>query len=46
MAPSLGVVLMLFAVGMVFGVDRRVQTALVDTLPALQQLIRTPIERC
>ncbi|MBB6018622.1 hypothetical protein HLB42_15370 [Deinococcus sp. D7000] len=46
MAPSLGVVLVLFAVGMVFGVDRRVQTPLVDTLLALQQLIRTLIERC
>ncbi|MFK7603688.1 cytochrome c biogenesis CcdA family protein [Deinococcus sp. SM5_A1] len=33
-----GVVLMLFAVGMVFGVDRQIQTALVENLPALQQL--------
>lgn len=33
-----GVVLMVFAVGMVFGVDRRIQTALVDNLPVLQQL--------
>ncbi len=35
---AFGVVLMLFAAGMVFGVDRRIQTALVDNLPALQQL--------
>ncbi|QFP77921.1 cytochrome c biogenesis CcdA family protein [Deinococcus sp. AJ005] len=35
---AFGVVLMLFAVGMVFGVDRQIQTALVDNLPALQQL--------
>lgn len=35
---TFGVGLVLFAVGMVFGVDRRVQTALVDTLLALQQL--------
>jgi cytochrome c biogenesis protein CcdA len=35
---AFGVVLMLFAAGMVFGVDRRVQTALVENLPALQQL--------
>lgn len=35
---AFGVVLMLFAVGMVFGVDRRIQTALVENLPALQQL--------
>ena len=35
---SFGVVLMIFAMGMVYGVDRRIQTALVDNLPALQQL--------
>jgi cytochrome c-type biogenesis protein len=29
---------MLLAAGMVFGVDRRIQTALVDDLPAFQQL--------
>lgn len=33
-----GAVLVVFAVGMVFGVDRQVQTLLVDRLPALQQL--------
>jgi hypothetical protein len=31
-------VLVVFAVGMVFGVDRQVQTLLVERLPALQQL--------
>lgn len=35
---AFGVVLVLFAVGMVFGVDRRIQTALVENVPALQQL--------
>lgn len=33
-----GAVLVVFAIGMVFGVDRQVQTLLVDRLPALQQL--------
>ncbi len=33
-----GAVLVVFAVGMVFGVDRQVQTLLVERLPALQQL--------
>lgn len=33
-----GAVLVVFAIGMVFGVDRQVQTLLVERLPALQQL--------
>lgn len=33
-----GAVLVVFAVGMAFGVDRQVQTLLVERLPALQQL--------
>lgn len=35
---TFGVVLVLFAVGMVFGLDRQVQTFLTDRLPALQHL--------
>lgn len=35
---TFGVVLVLFAAGMVFGVDRRAQTLLVDAVPALQNL--------
>ncbi|WP_221090260.1 cytochrome c biogenesis CcdA family protein [Deinococcus aquaedulcis] len=35
---AFGVVLVLFAAGMVFGLDRQVQTVLVERLPALQRL--------
>ncbi|WP_309570093.1 cytochrome c biogenesis CcdA family protein [Deinococcus sp.] len=35
---AFGVVLVLFAVGMVFGIDRKAQTILVDAIPALQNL--------
>ncbi|WP_412026865.1 cytochrome c biogenesis CcdA family protein [Deinococcus yunweiensis] len=50
---AFGVVLVVFAVGMVFGVDRRAQTVLVDSIPALQNLtfleetdaVQTELER-
>ncbi|WP_165795227.1 cytochrome c biogenesis CcdA family protein [Deinococcus koreensis] len=35
---AFGVVLVLFAVGMVFGLDRQAQTVLVNSIPALQKL--------
>ena len=50
---AFGVVLVVFAVGMAFGVDRRAQTALVNAVPALQNLtfleetaaVQTELER-
>ncbi|THF84788.1 cytochrome c biogenesis protein CcdA [Deinococcus sp. KSM4-11] len=50
---AFGVILVLFAIGMVYGVDRKVETYLVETIPALQNLtfleqtaaVQTELER-